>query len=135
MTTESGTFWPLVARWTQSTDDGKIHWYVAALRQDRGYWGYAHFRTSNCRENRSFGGTLDRELFDRVTAIVAELSSGPPVVSQGPTEGVIGIGTRQAFHPLFELPCDNPDVPSLRTRALFEEFVQLLQRVVQDSLI
>ena len=135
--TSARTRWPVVARWTQSTDGGIVNWYLAGLREDRGFWGYVHYRTSGRQDNRSFSGTLDNDTFARVASIVEEFDQNR-LPDQTPAESdafdaLIGIGIRSSFRRVFELPSGAVDSVDSRSVMVFREFVDLLQPTLVDA--
>lgn len=124
--------WPLVARWTQSTDEGAIHWYLRGLQPDGRLWGYAHFRLRSKHENRSFAGILPADLLLQITTIVDGFDS--PGEQSERSGSLIGIRTRSSLQPLFELPIKADKALDPKFAAAYRSFVELLQPAVTQAL-
>lgn len=124
--------WPLVARWTQSTDEGAIHWYLRGLQPDGRFWGYAHFRLRSKHENRSFAGILPADLLLQITTIVDGFDS--PGEQSERSGGLIGMGTRSSVQLLFELPIDEDKFLEPKFMAAYLSFIELLQPAASRAL-
>lgn len=134
MAIDSATLhWPLVARWKQSKEDGIIHWYLAGLHADGRFSGYAHFRLQSRRVNCGFNGSLNSEALRQVAAVVDVLAAASPREQLRWSSGLVGIGTRSSFRPIFELPLETDLDLDPKLLDAFRSLVELLQPAAIQS--
>ena len=126
--------WPLVARWTKSTEDGVTHWFLGGLHSDGRFWGYAHFRLPSRQENQSFSGTLTGDVLVQIASLVDDLASDSPNDLPEHSLGLIGIGTRSSCRVIFERPFKTGNNLNPRFIAAFDSFVELLQPFVTKGI-